>query len=188
MWLLKKMKVMMIIVEMQMNKQLIFEHYDGPLHLQYLLKLAKSSRILDIDRAVEVYCDCSDNGDPCEDHEYRISNDWVIDDCLKAFKFLIDEAYLPYCSNITNRGLKYLKWVKVITLSSSNITDKGLSYLSQIEDLRLSDCHNVTINGIRRLRKLKKLSIVNCKGIDGHQLAQYMKDNGIMEGGCEDSD
>ena len=88
-------------------------------------------------------------------------NNQILNNCLNYINTLsiIDISY----TNITNKGLKYLKGVHTINLKFCNqITDKGLEYLKGVhcgENL-----HNVG-KGLKYLKDVHTIDLFDCNKI-----------------------
>lgn len=73
-----------------------------------------------------------------------------------------DDGYLESFANC--------KILRLLTFRT-NITNKGLSYLKNVEDLELCYANNIDLKGLKHLTKLKRLIVSECDNIDAITLS-----------------
>lgn len=112
--------------------------------------------------------------------KYDLQRSEIDDDLLKNFSHC-EYLDLNECFRITNEGvkhvlncstlllgmtqinshiIKYLSHCKELNLSETNIRNEDLKYLENVEDLDISYCDFITLEGIKYLKKIKRLNVM----------------------------
>jgi hypothetical protein len=94
----------------------------------------------------------------------------IRDEKLKLVLFCIkriDHINIQYATALTNKGLKLLRNIASINLSGCyvNVSDCTLKNFDKVISINISDCHNISNEGLKYLKNIQTIDISSCHKI-----------------------